>query len=169
MYPAPCVSVVRKSRTSTAECCWLRTVALQPQVIRATAFICVTRPTSKYQTARILFGRGNGSKWLQGWFVSAVWTCRRFPKTKGTSLLSATTHAVSRRCAPIIGTSAVKSMMHSILVIDLFFLSPNKVCAFVRTACWVRSAHGFFKRWAYIADGRSARRGNKKDRPEGWS
>ena len=27
--------------------------------------------------------------------------------------------------------------MHSTRAIDLFFLSPNKVCAFVRTACWV--------------------------------
>ena len=116
MYPAPCVSVVRKSRTNMVECCWLRTARQQPQVTRATASICVTRQTSKNQTARTLFGHVNGSKRLQGWFVSAVWTCRRFPKTKGTSLLSATIHMVSKRCAPIIGTSAVTSTMHSILV-----------------------------------------------------
>ena len=49
---------------------------------------------------------------------------------------------------------------------SVFFLSPNKVCAFVRTACWVRSAHGFFKRRAYIADGRESGEATKKS-PEG--
>ena len=116
MYPAHYANAAKKSRTRTAGCCLRRTDAQRPPAIRATVSICVTRPTSKYRTARILFGRVNGSKRLQGWFVSAVWTCRRFPKTKGTSLLSATIHMVSKRCAPIIGTSAVTSPMHSILV-----------------------------------------------------
>ena len=113
MYPAPCVSVVRKSRTSTVECCWLRTVALRPQVTRATASICVTRQTSTCQTARTLFGHVNDSKRLQKWFTSVVWTCRRLPKTRWISLLNATIHAVSKRCVHIIGTSAVRSMMHN--------------------------------------------------------
>ena len=116
MYPAPCVSAGRKSRTNMVECCWLRTVALRPQVTRATVFICVTRRTSKYQTARTLFGHVSDSKRLQRWFTSVVWTCRRLHKTRWISLLNATIHAVSKRCVHIIGTSAVRSMMHSILV-----------------------------------------------------
>ena len=116
MYPAPCVSAGRKSRTNTVECCWLRTVALRPQVTRATVFICVTRQTSKCQTARTLFGHVSDSKRLQRWFTSVVWTCRRLHKTRWISLLNATIHAVSKRCVHIIGTSAVRSMMHSILV-----------------------------------------------------
>lgn len=116
MYPAPCVSVVRKSRTNTVECCWLRTVVLQPQVTRATVSIYVTNQTLRSRILQMLFGLVSDSKRLQKWFTSVVWTCRRLPKTKGTSLLSATIHAVSRRCVHIIGTSAVRSTMHSILV-----------------------------------------------------
>ena len=116
MYPAPCVSVVRKSRTNTVECCWLHTVVLQPQVTRATVSIYVTNRTLQSRILQLLFGLVSDSKRLQRWFASVVWTCRRLPKTKGTSLLSAAIHMVSKRCAPIIGTSAVTSTMHSILV-----------------------------------------------------
>ena len=113
MYPAPCVSAGRKSRTNMVECCWLRTVALRPQVTHATASICVTRRTSKYQTARTLFGHVNGSKRLQRWFTSVVWIPPNLHKTRWISLLNATIHAVSKRCVHIIGTSAVRSMMHN--------------------------------------------------------
>ena len=116
MYPVPCVSAGRKSRTNTVECCLQHTARQLPQVTRATASICVTRRTSKYQTARTLFGRVNDSKRLQRWFTSVVWIPPNLHKTRWISLLNATIHAVSKRCVHIIGTSAVRSMMHSILV-----------------------------------------------------
>ena len=113
MYPAPCVSAGRKSRTNTVECCLQHTARQLPQVTRATVFICVTRRTSKYQTARTLFGHVNGSRRLQGWFASVVWIPPNLHKTRWISLLNATIHAVSKRCVHIIGTSAVRSMMHN--------------------------------------------------------
>ena len=113
MYPAPCVSVERKNRTSTVECCWLRTVALQPQVILATVSIYVTNRTLRSRILQLLFGLVSDSKRLQRWFASVVWTCRRLPKTRWISLLNATIHVVSRRCVHIIGTSAVRSTMHN--------------------------------------------------------
>ena len=113
MYPAPCVSVEKKSRTNTVECCLQHTAKRRPQVTRATASICVTRQTSKCQTARTLFGHVNGSRRLQGWFASVVWIPPNLHKTRWISLLNATIHAVSKRCVHIIGTSAVRSMMHN--------------------------------------------------------
>lgn len=116
MYPVPCVSAGRKIRTNTVECCLQHIARQQPQVTRATASICVTRRTSKCQTARTPFGHVNGSRRLQGWFASVVWIPPNCHKTRWISLLNATIHAVSKRCVHIIGTSAVRSMMHSIRV-----------------------------------------------------
>ena len=83
---------------------------------RATVSIYVTNRTLRSRILQMLFGLVSDSKRLQRWFASVVWTCRRLPKTRWTLLHSATTHAVSRRCVHIIGTSAVRSTMHSILV-----------------------------------------------------
>ena len=134
MYPAHCVSVERKSRTNTVECCLQHTARQLPQVTRATVFICVTRRTSKYQTARTLFGHVNGSRRLQGWFTSVVWTCRRLPKTRWISLLNATIHAVSKRCVHIIGTSVVRSMMHNTRATKVTTENPTDVDMYARGA-----------------------------------